>query len=73
MIKDGVIYLESRDDLKYAIRDIRMANDMNQRDFAEKIGVSQQLVSHLEQGKNVPSLTSLFNLSRALDCPIVIR
>jgi len=39
---------------------------LSQKDFAKKIGVSQQLISRIEQGRENVSLGTLDNISRAL-------
>ena len=48
------------------IRDIRRGMGLSQKDFAKKIGVSQQLISRIEQGRENVSLGTLDNISRAL-------
>ena len=49
------------------IADIRRGQGLSQKDFAKKLGVSQQLVSRIEKGRENISLATLNNVARALD------
>ncbi|MGI9534451.1 MAG: mobile mystery protein A [Thermodesulfobacteriota bacterium] len=55
------------------IRSIREALGMSGRQLAERLGVSKQSVSRLEQDENVGSITikTLRNVAESLDCVFV--
>ena len=48
------------------IRDIRKEKGLSQKALADKLGVSQQLISRIENGKENISLITLANILRAL-------
>ena len=48
------------------IRKIRKEKELSQRALAEKLGVSQQLISRIEQGKENISLITLKNIFNGL-------
>ena len=41
------------------IKDIRIKNNLTQKDFADKFGVTYQAVSKWENGKNLPDINIL--------------
>ena len=55
------------------IRGIRQAKGLSQKGLAKKLGVSQQLVSRVEKGKENISLRTLTSISRALNRKIEIN
>ncbi|MBL7072120.1 MAG: helix-turn-helix transcriptional regulator [Candidatus Omnitrophica bacterium] len=55
------------------IRNIRQEQDLSQKELAGKLGVSQQLISRIEKGKENISLSTLSNVSRALGRKIEIN
>ena len=57
----------SRSRFPNAIREYRVARGMSQRKLGELIGRSRSMVSAWERGHNLPTLTSVFRLARALD------
>lgn len=54
------------------IKEIRNNQHLSQKELAEKMGISQQLISRIESGAENISLTSLKNISRALGKTITI-
>jgi DNA-binding XRE family transcriptional regulator len=48
------------------IAGIRRSLGLSQKEFAAKLGVSQQLISRIEKGRENMSLISLVNISRVL-------
>lgn len=46
------------------IKDIRLKNDMTQREFADSLNVTYQAVSKWENGKNMPDIAVLKEISR---------
>lgn len=52
---------------------IRHEQNLSQKELAEKIGISQQLVSRIEKGRENVSLSTLTNLARALGKKIEIN
>ena len=49
------------------IGNIRREQGLSQKEFAKKIGISQQVISRVEKGKENVSLIMLNNISRALN------
>jgi transcriptional regulator with XRE-family HTH domain len=53
------------------IRKLREAQQMTQEQLAQKAGVTQGYIGHLERGlKKNPSLSILRKLAKALDVPV---
>lgn len=52
---------------------IRREQGLSQKDFAKKIGVSQQLISRIEKGRENASLGTLSNVARALHRTIEVN
>lgn len=50
-----------------AIRNIRVEKGLSQKGLAHKIGISQQLISRIEKGRENVSLSTLRRISDALD------
>ncbi|MED1955086.1 helix-turn-helix transcriptional regulator [Brevibacillus centrosporus] len=46
------------------IKEIRIANELNQTQFGEKIGLTKTAVSSLETGHRQPSLETLYTISK---------
>ena len=55
--------------LSEALRLIRVFHDMKQRELAEKLGVSNSLISEIEAGKKKPSLELIDRYSSEFDIP----
>ncbi len=49
------------------IKDLRKRNNMTQQDLASKLGVTYQAVSKWENGKNIPDIAILKDISRMFD------
>lgn len=49
------------------IKTLRIKNAMNQEDLAFACNVDRSYISMLERGLNEPSLTKIFDISRALN------
>ena len=52
------------------IKEIRKKNNLTQKEFAEKLGVTFQAVSKWENGKNIPDIAILKDISRLFDVNI---
>lgn len=52
------------------IKDIRKRNNLTQAEFAERYGVTYQAVSKWENGKNIPDIMLLKQISEDFDTPI---
>ena len=53
------------------IKEQRIKMGMTQEELAEKVGIGQQSLSRMEQGKTAPRFERLQNLADALDCRVV--
>lgn len=53
-----------------AIRRLRIARGLSQRQLAEQVHVSRPLISYIEKGTVNPSVASLQRLAEALDVPV---
>jgi len=73
--KKGVIFRgelpQAKEPLCYAtgkkISDIRKEQGLSQKEMAKKIGISQQLISRIEKGRENVSVSTLANMARALN------
>lgn len=52
------------------IKEIRVKNNLTQKEFAEKLGVTFQAVSKWENGKNIPDISLLKEISRMFNVDI---
>lgn len=52
------------------IKEIRIKNNLTQKEFAEKLGVTFQAVSKWENGKNIPDISLLKEISRMFNVDI---
>ena len=52
------------------IKEIRKKNNLTQAEFAERYGVTYQAVSKWENGKNIPDIMLLKQISEDFDTPI---
>ena len=52
------------------IKDIRVSNNLTQKEFADKLGVTFQAVSKWENGKNVPDISILKTISEEFNVDI---
>ena len=48
-----------QDKIGKIIKDIRIKNNLSQKEFANKYGVTYQAVSKWENGKNIPDISIL--------------
>lgn len=55
-----------------AIRDLRQQKGIKQVDFAEKCGLSQSYLSHIEKGTKEPTLSILKQIADTLSVPLPI-
>ena len=53
------------------IKDIRTSNKMTQAEFAEKLGVTFQAVSKWENGKNIPDISILKQISNGFNIDLI--
>ena len=78
--KKGIIFREelpqAKEPLCYTtgkqISDIRREQGLSQKEMAKKIGISQQLISRVEKGRENVSVSTLANMARALNKRIEI-
>lgn len=49
------------------LRELRTAKGLSQADLATKAGCGQRTISHLEQGRHLPSLETAFAIADALE------
>ena len=52
------------------IKEIRKKNNLTQAEFAERYGVTYQAVSKWENGKNIPDIMLLKQISEDFDTPL---
>jgi len=52
------------------IRKMRISKEMNLTNFAKKIGKTPSYLTQVEQGKALPSITALREISKALNVPL---
>ena len=57
--------------IKNKIKQIREIHKLNQSEFAERLGVTQKIISNLESGKNEPSLQLIKNLTITFAYPTI--
>ena len=55
-----------------AIKELRQERGLKQNEFAERCGLSQSYLSHIEKGTKEPTLNMLKQISSALDIPMPI-
>ena len=55
--------------LNEALRLIRAFHDMNQKDLAERLGISNSYLSELESGKKTPTLEMIEKYSEVFKMP----
>ena len=52
------------------VRQAREREGLSQEEFAEHIGVTQQMVSKYESGTKVPAVSTLVDIADVLNCSI---
>jgi transcriptional regulator with XRE-family HTH domain len=52
------------------LREMRLARDLTQAQVAERCGTMVPVISNLERGMTVPTLSTLLHLANALGCKI---
>lgn len=57
--------------MKTHIKYLRHEKGISQKDFADKIGVSRQTISALENGRYNPSLLLAYKITKLLDCDYI--
>jgi len=61
----------SKNYIQSNIRKLRFnADEMTQKDLADKVGVSRQTIVAIEKGKYSPSLELAFKIAQVFDTPI---
>ena len=55
---------------KYAISMIRKERGISQQELADKLNINRTLLSQIETGLVLPTLDTLLNIARILDCLI---
>ena len=56
--------------MKNRIKELRLKNNMSQKQLAEKAGVSQQVLSFYETGDRTPKLETWIKLSTVFGVPV---
>lgn len=54
--------------MKTFIKYLRQEKGINQKDFADAVGVSRQTISALENGRYNPSLLLAYKITKLLGC-----
>lgn len=65
--------LESEFNIAAQVIALRKASGLNQRDFAERIGIKQPQVARIESGKQLPKLETLTKLASGADYAVEIH
>jgi transcriptional regulator with XRE-family HTH domain len=52
------------------LRELRLARGLTQAQIAERCGTMVPVISNLERGVTVPTLSTLIHLAAALDCRV---
>jgi DNA-binding XRE family transcriptional regulator len=79
--KKGIVFRgemsQAKEPLCYAtgkqISGIRREQGLSQKEMAKKIGISQQLISRIEKGRENASVSTLANMARALNKKLEIN
>ena len=50
------------------IKDARTQAELTQEQLAERVDISVAFVGHIERGTKIPSVATLYRISRALRC-----
>lgn len=53
------------------VKELRLASDMSQEEFADKCEFARSYMSRIERGRANPSLDAVEILAEALDVPVV--
>ena len=59
----------SEEQLGAAVRELRKAAGLSQRELAEKSGIAKQAITNIERGATLPTLRTLERLAVALHLP----
>lgn len=70
--KESELYYGMLADISVAIVNYRIANGLNQHDLADKLGVSQAMISKYEKGTNNISIETLCRICTILELPLKI-
>lgn len=49
---------------------LRLMRGLSQEELAEKVGVHQTFISHIERGIKIPEVSKLVSIADALDCSV---
>lgn len=60
-------------DIASSIINYRVENNLTQKELAEKLEISQAMVSKIERGDYNPSIEFLFNISKKLGLNLVVE
>lgn len=52
------------------LKNLRKENNITMQELSEQLGLSRQILSHYENGKKLPNLYSLIQISRFFNCSI---
>ena len=52
------------------LKEIRKEKGLSQKELADKVGIEQSALSHLETGRNNPTITTAQALAKALGCTV---
>ena len=59
-------------ELAVMIREVRKSQELSQREFSEKVGISQSTLANIEKGNSQPNLNTMFEIARKNDKKLVI-
>lgn len=68
-------YFENKlsSDIAKAIISCRLKNELTQKEFAQRTGISQGDISRYESGEAIPTLKTLNRIARAMDLMVKIE
>ena len=59
-------------ELAVMIREVRKSQELSQREFSKKVGISQSTLANIEKGNSQPNLNTMFEIARKNDKKLVI-
>lgn len=66
-VKIKMVFFMNQDNIGKIIKDLRRKNNLSQKAFANKFGVTYQAVSKWENGKNIPDITIIQEICKEYD------
>lgn len=50
------------------IKQMRVKKGLTQEELAQKLGIDQSMIVHIERGRRMPSLMTAIDIAKYLDC-----